>query len=99
MHCNKFLKLIFLNNVSSLYEISEKVAIHSIVLIIFQGDSGGPLHCNMKDGRWYLAGLTSFGSGCAKPGYPDVFMRLTSYTKWIEETIRNHDRQYQHYLF
>ena len=61
-----------------------------IVFHVFQGDSGGPLHCNMKDGRWYLAGLTSFGSGCAKPGYPDVFMRLTSYTKWIEETIQNH---------
>ena len=53
----------------------------------FQGDSGGPLQCNMEDGRWYLAGITSFGSGCAKAGYPDVFTRLTHYVDWIQETI------------
>ena len=29
-----------------------------------------------QDGRWYLAGITSFGSGCAKPGFPDVFVRV-----------------------
>ena len=51
------------------------------------GDSGGPLHCNMADGKWYLAGMISFGSGCAKPGFPDVFMRLTSYSQWIESVI------------
>ena len=56
----------------------------------FQGDSGGPLQCNMGDGRWYLAGITSFGSGCAKPGFPDVFARLTHYVDWIEETILRH---------
>ena len=59
---------------------------------IIQGDSGGPLHCNMKDGKWYLAGLTSFGSGCAKPGFPDVFMRITSYNKWIQDTIDHHEK-------
>ena len=56
----------------------------------FQGDSGGPLQCNMKDGRWYLAGLTSFGSGCAKPGFPDVFTRLTHYIEWINSTLALH---------
>jgi len=50
------------------------------------GDSGGPLQCNMGDGRWYLAGITSFGSGCARPGFPDVFTRLTHYLDWIEKT-------------
>jgi len=54
------------------------------------GDSGGPLQCNMEDGRWYLAGITSFGSGCAKAGYPDVFARLTHYVDWIQETILRH---------
>jgi len=54
------------------------------------GDSGGPLQCNMKDGRWYLAGLTSFGSGCAKPGFPDVFTRLTHYIEWINSTLALH---------
>eukprot|EP00095_Tigriopus_kingsejongensis_P001873 maker-scaffold70_size417918-snap-gene-1.16 protein:Tk01873 transcript:maker-scaffold70_size417918-snap-gene-1.16-mRNA-1 annotation:"hypothetical protein DAPPUDRAFT_330549" len=54
------------------------------------GDSGGPLHCNMKDGRWYLAGVTSFGSGCAKPGYPDVFVRMTYYIDWIHRVMKDH---------
>ena len=54
------------------------------------GDSGGPLHCNMADGRWYLAGVIAFGSGCAKPGFPDVFMRVTSYMGWIQHVITNH---------
>lgn len=55
------------------------------------GDSGGPLHCNMRDGRWYLVGITSFGSGCAKPGIPDVFTRLTNYTQWIANTVRDYE--------
>jgi len=51
------------------------------------GDSGGPLQCNLKDGRWYLAGITSFGSGCAKPGFPDVFSRITKYVSWIANVM------------
>ncbi|KAK3896240.1 hypothetical protein Pcinc_000094 [Petrolisthes cinctipes] len=54
------------------------------------GDSGGPLQCNMKDGRWYLAGITSFGSGCAKPGFPDVYTRITYYLPWIKQQMRKH---------
>ncbi|XP_023335948.1 serine protease 41 [Eurytemora carolleeae] len=54
------------------------------------GDSGGPLQCNMKDGLWYMVGLTSFGSGCAKPGFPDVFMRISHYKRWIEEIIEQY---------
>ncbi|XP_045035418.1 trypsin-1 [Daphnia magna] len=52
------------------------------------GDSGGPLQCNLLDGRWYLAGITSFGSGCAKPGFPDVFTRITYYLPWIRGKLR-----------
>ncbi|XP_063587215.1 chymotrypsinogen B-like isoform X3 [Penaeus indicus] len=52
------------------------------------GDSGGPLQCNMLDGRWYLAGVTSFGSGCAKPGFPDVYTRITYYLPWIKQQMR-----------
>nr|CAD7200909.1 unnamed protein product [Timema douglasi] len=53
------------------------------------GDSGGPLQCSEKDGRWNLAGITSFGSGCAKLGYPDVYTRLSFYMPWIENKINN----------
>ncbi|KAL1132804.1 hypothetical protein AAG570_010756 [Ranatra chinensis] len=51
------------------------------------GDSGGPLQCSRRDGRWFLAGITSFGSGCAKIGYPDVYTRLSYYLPWIYEEI------------
>ncbi|XP_073983729.1 chymotrypsin-like elastase family member 3B isoform X2 [Rhodnius prolixus] len=53
------------------------------------GDSGGPLQCSRKDGKWFLLGITSFGSGCAKPGYPDVYTRLSFYLPWILENISN----------
>ena len=59
-------------------------------VVCLQGDSGGPLHCNMADGKWYLVGVTSFGSGCAKPGFPDVFTRVTSYTPWIRSAMTKH---------
>jgi secreted trypsin-like serine protease len=40
-----------------------------------QFDSGGPL---IIDGR--LAGLTSWAYGCARPGYPGVYTRLSAVT-------------------
>lgn len=57
------------------------------------GDSGGPLQCNLRDGRWYLAGITSFGSGCAKPGFPDVFVRVSEYSGWIEKVLKSDDNE------
>nr|CAD7426671.1 unnamed protein product [Timema monikensis] len=61
----------------------------TMTMCLPQGDSGGPLQCSEKDGRWNLAGITSFGSGCAKLGYPDVYTRLSFYMPWIENKINN----------
>lgn len=55
---------------------------------MLQGDSGGPLQCSGPNGRWFLAGLTSFGSGCAKPGYPDVYTKLSFHLPWILRQIK-----------
>ncbi|KAG6448203.1 hypothetical protein O3G_MSEX005377 [Manduca sexta] len=46
------------------------------------GDSGGPLQCR-SGGRWELRGLTSFGSGCARRGVPDVYTNVAHYVSWI----------------
>lgn len=54
------------------------------------GDSGGGLQCKMdKNGPWILVGITSFGSGCAKAGYPDVFTNVAYYRTWIDNAIRS----------
>ncbi|OXU17207.1 hypothetical protein TSAR_005291 [Trichomalopsis sarcophagae] len=53
------------------------------------GDSGGPLQCRRPDGVWQLVGVTSFGSGCARPGFPDVYTKIQYYSPWIRDTIAN----------
>ncbi|KAL2817135.1 trypsin-like serine protease [Aspergillus granulosus] len=44
------------------------------------GDSGGPV---VVDG--VLAGIVSWGRGCARPGYPTVYTRVSHYRDWIAE--------------
>ena len=41
-----------------------------------QGDSGGPLMADRPDGLFRLVGATSFGNGCAQPGFPGVYARV-----------------------
>ncbi|GAA1954572.1 hypothetical protein GCM10009838_07600 [Catenulispora subtropica] len=42
------------------------------------GDSGGPLLTALTGGVWELVGITSWGNGCAVPGTPGVFTRLSA---------------------
>jgi secreted trypsin-like serine protease len=41
-----------------------------------QGDSGGPLLVPAANGQLRLAGDTSWGKGCARPGQPGIYGRL-----------------------
>ncbi len=49
------------------------------------GDSGGPVFARNIDERLVQVGITSYGIPCGSSLYPDVFTRVQSYEKWIEQ--------------
>lgn len=51
-----------------------------------EGDSGGPMMVHRR-GRWVLAGVISWGVGCARPNQPGVSTRVTEFLDWIQSTL------------
>ncbi|KFP70755.1 Plasminogen, partial [Acanthisitta chloris] len=53
-----------------------------------QGDSGGPLVCYHFDtDKYYLIGITSFGTGCGRPKFPGIYVRVSQYRAWISSVL------------
>ena len=50
-----------------------------------QGDSGGPLAVKVDDDVYALAGVVSWGEGCAREDKPGVYARVSKYVKWIND--------------
>lgn len=51
-----------------------------------QGDSGGPLTV-VKGSTRVLAGVVSWGYGCADARYPGMYARVSSFESWISSKI------------
>ncbi len=52
-----------------------------------QGDSGGPLLVRSQDNtKWFHAGATSYGAGCALPQLPGLYARTSVLSAWVKET-------------
>ncbi len=58
-----------------------------------QGDSGGPLLVrDFNTEQWKLAGITSYGNGCALQGFPGVWARVSVLSDWAKQTAAEPSR-------
>ena len=55
-------------------------------LLSSAGDSGGPL-MYQENGEWTIGGITSYGFGCSKRGFPGVYVRTVPYLTWIKQKM------------
>jgi secreted trypsin-like serine protease len=54
-----------------------------------QGDSGGPMTVPNSQNRHQLAGITSWGYGCAVPNTFGVYTAVSQFRAWIDGNLAN----------
>ncbi|XP_022782965.1 transmembrane protease serine 9-like [Stylophora pistillata] len=54
-----------------------------------QGDSGGPMVCQKDKIHWYLAGVISWGLGCARPKSYGIYADVTVLASWVQSALIN----------
>lgn len=54
-----------------------------------QGDSGGPMVCRKDKRHWCLAGVISWGLGCARPRSYGVYANVTVLASWVHSALIN----------
>lgn len=60
------------------------------VLDTCQGDSGSPImHFSIREQRWILTGIISYGYHCALRDYAAVYTRISVYLNWIKSIVGN----------
>lgn len=50
-----------------------------------QGDSGGPLFAEPHEDHFVLAGIVSWGEGCAEQRHPGIYTRVSKFKSWVED--------------
>ena len=60
------------------------------------GDSGGPLQAPLDGGGYRLVGITSWGGGCAEPGFAGVYTRVAgpAMRNLIQDDVSNIEASY-----
>lgn len=61
-----------------------------VCFVLPKGDYGGPLVCRGASG-FVQVGIMSYGSrdGCALPGHPGVYTRVSKYLRFINDYIHH----------
>ena len=58
-----------------------------------QGDSGGAFVREIRNSKWVVIGVVSWGNGCAQKDQYGYYTRIHPFLDWIEETMETEDSE------